>query len=87
MATFKHLLQVSLPLINLIQSSDQNRFNKENFQQVVDGLSKFFADHGYRYYPPTFANLNDSATDDRINTKENFVELLGLVLGVAMQCD
>lgn len=54
---------------------------------MVDGLRKFFADHGYRYFPPTFANIESLTSEERLNTKENFVELLGLVLGVAMQCD
>lgn len=44
-------------------------------------------DHGCRDFAPTFGSVDDSNCEQTLNTKETFVELLGLVLGVAMQCD
>lgn len=50
-------------------------------------MKRFFMDHGCRDFAPTFGSVDGSDCEKTLNTKETFVELLGLVLGVAMQCD
>ena len=46
-------------------------------------MRRFFTEHGCRDFTASFGDNSDKT----LNTKETFLELLGLVLGVAMQCD
>jgi len=65
--------------------SAQNEFNADNLALVIGGMQKFYANHGCK----EIAYLNDlpELGSGRTLSKTELTELLGLVLGVAMQCD